>query len=126
MRHATSHPGVYYGWVIVATTFWMAVCTGGGRSGFGVFVIPMTEELGWNRSTISLAAALGALSSGLRQPLVGRFYRRWQPIVSEGATWADTKLCHRGSQGRAESSILQHQRGHGPRYSATERNAACQ
>src|SRR5262249_20707877 len=49
----------------------MAVCTGGGRSGFGVFVIPMTEELGWNRSTISLAAALGALISGLSQPFVG-------------------------------------------------------
>ena len=86
MRHTTPRPGLYEGWLIVATTFWMAVCTGGGRSGFGVFVIPMTAELGWNRSTIALAAALGALISGLSQPLVGRFYRRWQPIVSAWAT----------------------------------------
>lgn len=86
MRHTTPRPGIYEGWLIVATTVWMAVCTGVGRSGFGVFVIPMTAELGWNRSTISLAAALGALSSGLSQPLVGRFYRRWQPIVSAWAT----------------------------------------
>ena len=76
MRHATPRPGVYYGWLIVATTFWMAMLTGGGRSGFGVFVIPMSEELGWNRGTISLAAALGALISGFSQPFVGRLYDR--------------------------------------------------
>ena len=76
MRHATPRPGVYYGWLIVATTFWMAIFTGGGRTGFGVFVLPMSEELGWNRGTISLAAALGALISGVSQPFVGRLYDR--------------------------------------------------
>ena len=76
MRHATPRPAVYYGWLIVVTTFWMALLTGGGRSGFGVFVIPMSEELGWNRGTISLAAALGALISGFSQPFVGRLYDR--------------------------------------------------
>ena len=76
MRHATPRHSVYYGWLIVATTFWMAMLTGGGRSGFGVFVIPMSEELGWNRGTISLAAALGALISGFSQPFVGRLYDR--------------------------------------------------
>ena len=76
MRHATPRPEVYYGWLIVATTFWMAMLTGGGRSGFGVFVIPMSAELGWNRGTISLAAALGVLISGVSQPFVGRLYDR--------------------------------------------------
>src|SRR5215472_18375764 len=76
MRHATARPGVYYGWFIVATTFWMAMLSGGGRTGFGVFVLPMSEELGWNRGTISLAAALGALISGVSQPFVGRLYDR--------------------------------------------------
>ena len=76
MRHATPRPGVYYGWLIVATTFWMAIFTGGGRTGFGVFVIPMSEELSWSRGTISLAAALGALISGVSQPFVGRLYDR--------------------------------------------------
>src|SRR6266446_7290921 len=76
MRHATPRPGIYYGWLIVATTFWMAIFTGGGRTGFGVFVIPMSAELGWSRGTISLAAALGALISGFSQPFVGRLYDR--------------------------------------------------
>jgi MFS family permease len=74
MRHLA--PGVYYGWLIVATTFWMAIFTGGGRTGFGVFVLPMSEELRWSRGTISLAAALGALISGVSQPFVGRLYDR--------------------------------------------------
>jgi MFS family permease len=76
MRHTTPRPGVYYGWLIVATTFWMAIFTGGGRTGFGIFVLPMSAELGWSRGTISLAAALGALISGVSQPFVGRLYDR--------------------------------------------------
>jgi MFS family permease len=46
----------------------------GARSGFGVFVIPMSEDFGWNRGTISLAASIGALVSGLSQPFLGRVY----------------------------------------------------
>jgi MFS family permease len=76
MREKTVHAGIYYGWLIVATTFWMAIFTGGGRTGFGVFVLPMSAELGWSRGTISLAAALGALISGVSQPFVGRLYDR--------------------------------------------------
>jgi len=48
--------------------------TVGGRSAFGVFVVPMSEEFGWSRSTISLAAALGFLVNGLSQPFVGRLF----------------------------------------------------
>jgi MFS family permease len=54
----------------------MALVTMGPRSGFGVFVIPMSAEFGWNRGTISLAAAIGALISGLSQPFLGRLYDR--------------------------------------------------
>jgi MFS family permease len=67
---------MYYGWCIVATTFCMALVSMGTRSGFGVFVLPMSEEFGWNRGTISLAAAIGALVSGLSQPFLGRLYDR--------------------------------------------------
>ena len=61
MGSATPRPPLYYGWWIVATTFCMALMSMGARSGFGVFVLPMSAEFGWNRSTISLAAAIGAL-----------------------------------------------------------------
>ena len=39
-----------------------------------VFVVPMSEEFGWSRSTISLAAALGFLVNGLSQPFVGQLF----------------------------------------------------
>ena len=76
MGSATPRPRLYYGWWIVATTFCMALVSMGARSGFGVFVLPMSAEFGWNRGTISLAAAIGALVSGLSQPFLGRLYDR--------------------------------------------------
>jgi MFS family permease len=54
----------------------MALMSMGARSGFGVFVLPMSAEFGWNRGTISLAVAIGALVSGLSQPFLGRLYDR--------------------------------------------------
>jgi MFS family permease len=70
----SARPAIFYGWVIVATTFLIALVTVGGRSAFGVFVVPMSEEFGWSRSTISLAASLGFLVNGLSQPFVGRLF----------------------------------------------------
>jgi MFS family permease len=70
----SSRPAIFYGWVIVATTFLIALVTVGGRSAFGVFVVPMSEEFGWSRSTISLAASLGFLVNGLSQPFLGRLF----------------------------------------------------
>jgi MFS family permease len=70
----SSRPAIFYGWVIVATTFLIALVTVGGRSAFGVFVVPMSEEFGWSRSTVSLAAALGFLVNGLSQPFLGRLF----------------------------------------------------
>jgi MFS family permease len=70
----SARPAIFYGWIIVATTFLIALVTVGGRSAFGVFVVPMSEEFGWSRSTISLAAALGFLVNGLSQPFVGRLF----------------------------------------------------
>ena len=40
MQHTTPRPGLYEGWLIVATTVWMAVFIGVGRSGFGILSSP--------------------------------------------------------------------------------------
>lgn len=74
MKQQSARSGIYYGWLVTATTFVIALCSMGGGSSFGVFVIPMSEEFGWTRSSISFAAALGALVSGLSQPFMGRLY----------------------------------------------------
>lgn len=66
----------YYGWYVVATCFFIAFLTVGSRNAFGIFVIPMSEEFGWNRTTISLAAGLGFLINGLTQPFIGHLFDR--------------------------------------------------
>ena len=71
-----SQPKIFYGWYIVATCFFVAFLIVGARNCFGIFVIPMSEELGWNRTTISFAAALGFLVNGMTQPFIGYMFDR--------------------------------------------------
>ena len=62
----------YYGWVIVAVAFVGAgLASGVGLWGASVFVIPMTEELGWTRATFFLAFTVRGVVVGLVSPLVG-------------------------------------------------------
>lgn len=65
---------IYYGWFIVATTFFVIMVTMGARNAVGVFVLPMSEEFGWSRSLISFAGALGILVNGISQPVLGSAY----------------------------------------------------
>jgi MFS family permease len=90
-----SRPVIFYGWVIVVTTFLIALVTIGGRSAFGVFVVPMSEEFGWSRSTISLAATIGFLVNGLSQPVVGRLFDTFggrKVILASLATFGFTTM----------------------------------
>ena len=66
--------GLYFGWYIVATFMFIALVTTGIRSAFGVFIIPMSEEFEWNRTTITWAGFLGAVIAGLIQPFIGRVF----------------------------------------------------
>lgn len=67
---------IYYGWYVCAAAMFIGFVAIGARNSFGVFVIPMSEEFGWNRFTISLAAALGVLVNGVTQPFVGQIFDR--------------------------------------------------
>ena len=69
----------YYGWVIVASTVSvsmssrtiMAVAT------LSVFVVPMTDDLGWSRGLFSGAVSLGGLCAVFISPLVGKWLDRY-------------------------------------------------
>ena len=67
---------IFFGWYIVATCFFIAFLTVGVKNAFGIFVIPMSEEFGWTRTTISLAAASGFLINGITQPFLGHLFDR--------------------------------------------------
>jgi sugar phosphate permease len=70
-------PPLYYGWYIVGACMFIALVTNGTRNSFGIFVLPMEQEFGWNRGTISLAASLGFLVNGLTQPFLGQVLDRF-------------------------------------------------
>jgi MFS family permease len=71
----------YYGWRVV-----LAACLG-VLAGFGslfvytfaVFVKPLSAHFGWNRESVSLGFAIGAMTVGLSSPLIGRLIDRLGP-----------------------------------------------
>jgi MFS family permease len=68
---------VYFGWYVVAAVMFIAFVTTGARSSFGIFIIPLEEEFGWNRFTLSLAVGTGFLVNGITQPFIGHIFDRF-------------------------------------------------
>lgn len=57
---------VYYGWYIVSVAFVASMMSAGIQAyGLGVFVTPMTTELGWSRTDISLGQTASTAVSGI-------------------------------------------------------------
>ncbi|MBL28109.1 MAG: MFS transporter [Rhodospirillaceae bacterium] len=63
-------------WVIVAGCL-VALLGLGTRSGFGLFLAPMSADLGWDRETFALAIAIQNLLWGLGQPFAGAIADRY-------------------------------------------------
>ena len=72
-RKATKKP-IYFGWYVCAASIFIGFVAIGARNSFGVFVVPMSDDFGWSRLTISVAAALGVLVSGVVQPFMGQVF----------------------------------------------------
>lgn len=69
---AVDRPRVYYGWYIVGLAFVSnAMSMGVSAYTLGVFIRPMTEELGWSRAMISGNQSVSTLVTGLLAPLIG-------------------------------------------------------
>jgi MFS family permease len=74
--------GVYYGWAILGAAFVISFTE---APVFGpvvsIFVGPIEEDLGWTRTTISLAFTIGSIAGSLASLIVGilldRFGSRW-------------------------------------------------
>jgi len=62
---------IFYGWFVLVVCFFIQLVGSGTRVGLGVFVLPMSAEFDWDRTTISLAMAIGILVGGAVQPFMG-------------------------------------------------------
>ncbi len=73
--------GLYYGWVVLGIAYLIMFFTAGVSQAFGVFIKPMTEDFGWDRSTLSLAISIFAIMSAIVPPVAGRIADRFGPRI---------------------------------------------
>ena len=70
----------YYGWAITGTlALTETVSWGVLYYAFGIFLVPMQEELGWSRTALTGAYSVGLLVSALTAPLAGHWLDRYGP-----------------------------------------------
>jgi MFS family permease len=63
-------------WIVLAVTFFALLAGAGIRATPSVLIVPMEEEFGWTRSTISLAISLNIFLYGLMGPFAGGLMQR--------------------------------------------------
>src|SRR6266545_2015958 len=70
---------LHYGWIVLGTVVLVMLGGSGLRAMFGVFIKPMEAEFGWDRASLSGAAALSLLLLGAIGPFWGWLADRWGP-----------------------------------------------
>jgi MFS family permease len=63
--------GARYAFVVAGAVFLALVFAAGTRAAPGVMMIPLEKAFGWDRATVSLAAAIGVFLYGLTGPFAG-------------------------------------------------------
>ncbi|WP_198371883.1 MFS transporter [Roseomonas rosulenta] len=69
--------GIHYGWVMVALTFLVSICTSAAVSLPGVLILPMSRDLGWGRGEVSGAMGLMFLLFAVTAPFAGALLLRY-------------------------------------------------
>ena len=68
---------IYYGWLVVAASSGIGFANAATAIGIlTIFVLPMSEEFGWNRTQVAGATSLGAILGAALAPFSGRLVDR--------------------------------------------------
>lgn len=67
---------LHYGWLVVGLTSITLLVAAGIRSAPGVLIVPLEQEFGWTRATISLAISVNLLLYGLIGPFAATLMER--------------------------------------------------
>jgi sugar phosphate permease len=67
----------HYAWLIVLVTFVTLITTAGFRATPGVLIVPLQQEYGWSRGTISIAISIGLVLFGLTAPFSAALMERF-------------------------------------------------
>src|SRR6266851_4928640 len=68
---------LHYGWVVAAVTWFTLLAAAGFRSTPGVLIVPLQQEFGWSRATISIAVSINLMLYGLFAPFAGGLMERF-------------------------------------------------
>jgi sugar phosphate permease len=63
-----AHGRLHYAWIVAGLTFLVLLAAAGVRSTIGVLIIPLEQEFGWTRATISGAVSVNLVLYGLIGP----------------------------------------------------------
>ncbi len=87
---------MHYAWIVLGALLVITLVGSGLRAVFGVFIKPMEATFGWDRASLSGAAALSLFLLGAVGPFAGWLADRWGPrrviLVSCGLLGAGTLL----------------------------------
>jgi MFS family permease len=72
------------GLTVLALCFVLSMLGRGVIDSFGVFLLPIVGDFGWDRAQVISIYSLGLLASGLSLPWVGRLFDRYGPRVVYG------------------------------------------
>ncbi len=64
-------PWFFYGWLVLACTVLVMALSSGTRMSFGVVLVPLSQQFGWTRTTLSTIALATGIVSGLLQMVMG-------------------------------------------------------
>src|SRR5438477_4305605 len=68
---------IHYAWVIAAITWLTLLAAAGFRSTPSTLIVPLQQEFGWSRATISLAVSINLVMFGLFAPFAGGLMERF-------------------------------------------------
>lgn len=70
-------PRFHYAWVVVGVIFLVLLCSAGIRATPSVMILPLEQEFGWNRSTISVVISVNIALYGLIGPFSAAAMQRF-------------------------------------------------
>src|SRR2546430_15557775 len=73
-----AHPNrrLHYAWIVAGVTFLTLLATAGIRSAPGVLIVPLEQDFGWSRATISAAVSVNLVLYGLTGPFAAALLHR--------------------------------------------------
>lgn len=72
-----SKPRIFYGWYVVALTFFVLLVVAGMRSASAVLIVPISNDMHWSVAQISVAVATNVVLFGAMGPFAAAMMQRY-------------------------------------------------